>query len=161
MHRKPLDPMRGSKGRCPACASTRVVTAPAPPELGEFHARELTVCANCKAVWEPLDPGLIWNPSDPHCSFREPCDNCAFRPGSPEQADVPEWTKLIASLRAGASFHCHKGVPIDPSSEDGFKYPHDKAGKPKRDKLRICRGYLEAWGKWIAKDFGKEGKADG
>jgi hypothetical protein len=65
------------------------------------------------AWWEPLDKALIWDPSDQSASLREPCDNCAFRPDSPEQADTAMWNELIAKLRAGGTFHCHKGVPID------------------------------------------------
>jgi hypothetical protein len=56
-----------------------------------------------------------------------PCDNCAFRPGSPEQADTAKWKELIAKLRAGGTFHCHKGVPIAPESEDGFANTNPKS----------------------------------
>lgn len=130
-------------GRCPKCASRRVATIPVPPT--EFYATTLEACLNCKSVWEPIDPAQIWDPDDPLCSFREPCGNCAFRPGSPEQADTAKWRELIASLRNGASFHCHKGVPIDPTDENGFAYPKNKA------KLRLCRGFLDMWGRTIAK----------
>jgi len=55
---------------------------------------------------------------------------------------------MIASLRAGASFHCHKGVPIVPDSEHGFAFPHRPDGTADKSKLRLCRGYLNALGKW-------------
>jgi hypothetical protein len=44
---------------------------------------------------------------------------------------------MIASLRAGASFHCHKGVSIEPRSEHGFAYPNDEAGKPAKPRAPI------------------------
>jgi hypothetical protein len=44
---------------------------------------------------------------------------------------------MIASLRAGASFHCHKGVSIEPGSEHGFAYPNDEAGKPAKPRAPI------------------------
>jgi hypothetical protein len=116
----------------------------------------LAVCRNCKTLWEPFDPEQIWDTSDPHCSFREPCNNCAFRPGSPEQADPEKWKLLLDQLKCGASFHCHKGVPIEPGAEHGFAYPTralvvDVPGVPRieervgdKSKLRLCRGYLNA-----------------
>ena len=89
-------------------------------------------------------------------SFSAPCDNCAFRPESPEQADTAKWKELIAKLRAGGAFHCHKGVPIAPKSEDGFAYP-----KHKPEKLRLCRGYLNALGKWWGAAEPDQSKAPG
>lgn len=148
LRRKPYGPHPGTAGRCPKCKSTRTATDRAlPPEL-RFYGREISVCGNCSTAWEPIAEGQIWDTSDPQCSFREPCANCAFRPGSPEQADTAKWSALIASLKAGAGFYCHKGVPIDPGSQDGFAYPHGPDRKPRSDKLRLCRGYLNALGKW-------------
>jgi hypothetical protein len=109
----------------------------------KFYGHQIAICASCRTAWEPIDGTLIWDPSDPSASLSAPCDNCAFRPGSPEQADTAKWKELIAKLRAGGTFHCHKGVPIAPESEDGFAYP-----KHKPEKLRLCRGYLNALGKW-------------
>jgi hypothetical protein len=111
------------------------------PEAVEFYGRRLTVC-RCGAAWEPIDESSILDRDDETSSFTKPCDNCAFRPGSPEQADKVKWGELIASLKAGGSFYCHKGVPIAPESKDGFAYPSE------RRKLRFCRGYLDALGKW-------------
>jgi hypothetical protein len=109
----------------------------------EFYGRQIAICANCRTAWEPIEQSLLGTLTDPCASFREPCDNCAFRPGSPEQADTEKWKELVAKLRAGGTFHCHKGVPLDPEGEDGFAYP-----KHKPEKMRLCRGYLNALGKW-------------
>jgi len=113
-----------------------------------FYGQQIATCADCRTAWEPVDDSLVWDRSDPCASLSQPCDNCAFRPGSPEQADVPKWKEMIAALRAGAAFHCHKGVPIAPGSEHGFAYPLDADGKHAKSKLRLCRGYLNALGKW-------------
>jgi len=136
--------------QCPRCASrrTRDVDAPSP---GGFYTRVIRGCVNCQTVWEPFDPADTIDPSDRLASFREPCNNCAFRPGSPEQKDVEEWKKTIASLKAGGGFYCHKGVPIDISNENGFAYPED--GKNRR-KMRLCRGYLKMFGANLDKQFG-------
>jgi hypothetical protein len=138
-------PFPGTAQCCPKCKSGRVVVhdTSAFSEL-KFYGRRIATCADCRTAWEPVDDSLVWDRSDPCASLSAPCDNCAFRPGSPEQADTAEWKKMIASLRAGASFHCHKGVPIEPGSEHGFAYPRDDAGKPHKGKLRLCRGYLTA-----------------
>jgi hypothetical protein len=133
-------PWPGGPGRCPVCLSTRVTTCDT-PEAITFYGRKLTVC-RCGAAWEPIDEADIWDRSDEHCGGKRPCDNCAFRPGSPEQADKAKWREMIAKLKAGGSFYCHKGVPIAPKSKDGFAYPSD------RRKLRLCRGYLDALGQW-------------
>jgi hypothetical protein len=133
-------PWPGGPGRCPVCLSTRVMTFDT-PEAVEFYGRKITSCA-CGATWEPIDEADIWDRSDEHCCGKRPCDNCAFRPGSPELNDKAKWRELIAKLKAGGSFYCHKGVPIAPESEDGFAYPKD------RHKLRLCRGYLDALGQW-------------
>jgi len=109
----------------------------------KFYGRQIALCANCRTAWEPIDGALIWDSSDLCASFSEPCDNCAFRPGSPEQANPEKWKEMIRQLRAGGAFHCHKGVPLDPEGEDGFAYP-----KHRPEKLRLCRGYLNALGKW-------------
>lgn len=71
----------------------------------------------------------------------------------PEQADTEEWKKTIASLKAGGGFYCHKGVPIDPSNENGFAYPED--GRNPR-KMRLCRGYLNMWGTLRLKELAAE-----
>jgi hypothetical protein len=65
-----------------------------------------------RTAWEPINEAHVWDRSDPCASFGEPCNNCAFRPGSPEQVDIPKWKEMIAALRAGVAFHCHKGVRV-------------------------------------------------
>lgn len=128
--------LRGSTLQCPKCASRAVFVA-ADMEF-EGYGPGIATCKNCKAIWEPFDPAQIWDTTDPVCSFKEACNNCAFRPGSNEQADREKWIAMLQSLRQGASFYCHKGVPIEPGAEHGFAYPKN------REKLRICRGYLNA-----------------
>ena len=144
----------GTADCCPTCKSPRVRIH---GDHGvKFYGREIAICANCRTAWEPIDGALIWDPSDPCASFSEPCDNCAFRPGSPEQNDSAKWKELIAQLRAGGAFHCHKGVPLDPEGEDGFDYPKDRP-----EKLRLCRGYLNALGKWWGAAEPDQSKAPG
>jgi hypothetical protein len=142
-------PFPGTERCCPKCKGGHVRTHDT-TEIRplEFYSRKIATCSDCHAAWEPIDESLIWDRSDACASLSEPCGNCAFRPGSPEQSDPAKWKEMIASLRAGASFYCHKGVPIAPDSEHGFAYPHDAAGKPVTSKLRLCRGYLNALGKW-------------
>jgi hypothetical protein len=122
----------------------------------KFYGRQIALCANCRTAWEPVDGTLIWDPSDPSASFSKPCNNCAFRPESPEQADTAKWKEVIAKLRAGGTFHCHKGVPLDPEGEDGSAYPKDRP-----EKLRLCRGYLNALGKWWGAAEPDQSKAPG
>lgn len=130
------DLVRGG-GRCPSCGCRKVEHIDFPSEkFGDFCSRELEICVNCKAIWEPIDPRQIWDTSDPVCSFCEPCNNCAFRKGSPEQRDPKRWQEVMDGVSAGARFYCHKGVPIDPASEHGFRYPRSER------ECRLCRGYL-------------------
>jgi hypothetical protein len=143
------DAFPGGPRRCPRCLGLRVGVAD--QNVAKFYAPKIAICGDCRAAWEPIDEALIWDRTDRHCAFSAPCDNCAFRPGSSEQADRAKWRALIANLKAGASFHCHKGVPLAPGGETGFAYPRD------RRELRHCRGYLDALGKWL--DWG--GKVTG
>lgn len=126
----------GGKNRCPRCLGTQVVAINASELPVRFYGKELMVCGDCRAAWEPVEESQIWDRSDPMCCTTEPCNNCAFRPGSVEQQNTEDWKKMIADLKAGASFYCHKGVPIDPGGPTGFHYHGDA------DKRRICRGYL-------------------
>lgn len=154
--RRPDDRVKG-RGRCPRCGCRRTGTVEHRVIAG-FYARTLEVCANCAAAWEPLPPG-----TDRHSDHRdddgspfpfpEPCDNCAFRPGSPEQRDPAQWRALMDQLKAGARFYCHKGVPIDPEGEDGFAYPRGADGRPAERKLRLCRGFLNAWKTWMDRQY--------
>ena len=147
--------MKGA-GRCPRCASRKVVRSEFPTELcGDFYARTLEVCGNCRAVWEPFDPADLLDHDDPSSSFREPCGNSAFRSDSPEQRDPETWTKLMDGLKQGdGRFYCHKGVPLDPAGEDGFAYP-----KHQPSKMRLCRGWLAMWGARMDKQIQAEREA--
>lgn len=139
--------MKGA-GQCPRCASRKVTRVDAEMEGVKFYGRVVEVCVNCQAIWEPFDPAQLLDADAPRTScFREPCDNCAFRPGSHEQQNVEEWKKTMASLKAGGSFYCHKGVPINPRSENGFDYPLGPDGKALQRKMRLCRGFLRMWGR--------------
>jgi len=133
-------PWPGGPGRCPTCLSTKVMMTDMPADL-EFYGRRVAFC-KCGAAWEPIDESQIWDRSDPYCSGGVPCDNCAFRSGSPERQDSGKWNDMMSKLKSGSQFFCHKGVPIAPKTENGFAYPSDRA------KLRLCRGYLNALGKW-------------
>lgn len=160
------DPPVKGRGRCPRCASRKVGTVAQP--VTPFYARTLEVCGNCGTAWEPMPPGGAHVDSDgTPFPFPEPCDNCAFRPGSHEQQDTAAWKETMASLKAGAQFYCHKGVPVTPGSGHGFAYPEKKdpaasdlACQPvmvaDRRKLRTCRGYLNMISRHWAKEFPPE-----
>lgn len=149
-------------GRCPKCASRKTIHVSPPAELlGKFYADKLEVCVNCKAIWEPFDPVQLLDADRPTTSsFREPCDNCAFRPDSVEQRDPEKWAELMASLKSGGRFYCHKGVPIDPTGPHGFAYPTKAVseelcpGVKHEDvkRLRMCRGWLRMWGRQFDKE---------
>lgn len=132
------------RGRCPKCACRR--TALIDNDVSDFYASRLEVCANCRTVWEPMPAGGTHLDDDgTPFAFGKPCDNCAFRKGSPEREDPEAWKSLIKKLESwDGQFYCHKGVPIDPTSEDGFRYPKHRDGKQNIRKLRLCRGYLNA-----------------
>jgi len=144
-------PLKGA-GRCPRCSCTKVILIKQLPT-----ECTLELCGNCGAAWETYNPNDLLDPWH-LSSFREPCDNCAFRSGSPEQQDKDEWLKVIESIKTGdGGFFCHKGVPFDLESEDGFAYPRDKAGKPIVRKLRPCRGYLKMLGPlWLQREAQKQ-----
>jgi hypothetical protein len=143
--------MKGAD-QCPRCASRKSQDFDACGQA--FYAATLRRCANCKTVWEPVDPAQIWDMTVRACSFREPCGNCAFRPGSHEQRDAGSWKTMIEQLKAGGRFYCHKGVPINPNSEDGFDYPADAAGNKIEGRMRICRGWLNMIAQHWRKEFG-------
>jgi hypothetical protein len=93
---------------CPTCRSRDTRVAMMPAKLAMSHAPTLTgVCVPCGTFWEAYPPGWTHD-----VVGAEPCDNCAFRPGSPESQDKAEWKSLLAKLKAGGMFNCHKGAPI-------------------------------------------------
>lgn len=136
---------------CPACNSESIMRILS-RDLDKYDA-----CLECRAVWERLPTGEPYRRDGELLPFGEPCDNCAFRSGSPESEDKEKWRALLASLRAGGKFYCHKGVPLDYSVHGGenvgFAYPVKPDGKHDTENMRLCRGYLNAWAKW--EGFGK------
>lgn len=99
---------------CPRCRGRRTVTERA-RAMGLSHVPTLmAVCADCKTVWEAYPPD--WSHD---VVGAEPCDNCAFRPGAPEHEDRAEWKAMLAKLKAGQEFKCHKGAPIIIDAEAG------------------------------------------
>lgn len=126
--------MKGAD-QCPRCGSRRWATVAVP---SDFYADVLSVCRNpaCKTIWEPFDPAELLDPKhEPLGAFKHPCGNCAFRKGSPELVNG----RLEDILGRDGIFHCHKGVPIAPATENGFDYP---AGGKDPLKLRLCRGFI-------------------
>ena len=153
--------MKGAD-QCPACASRRFRDITLPDDLrAQFYAVTIRACVNCRTIWEPFAVADLLDADDKTSSFKEPCDNCAFRPGSFEQSDAKRWAELMTSLKTGGGgFHCHKGVPIKAASEHGFAYPADRDGKPIRNKLRLCRGWLRMIGAQWDKEFKRETVSD-
>lgn len=116
---------------CPNCKSIGIERKTLPGINGLMT--DYDMCRECATVWEAYP--INW------CEDvvgAEPCDNCAFRPGSPEQSDPAAWKELVAKLRSGNEFKCHKGAPIE-----GLD-----AGKPEfdeqwiRDRGRLCAGFM-------------------
>lgn len=154
-------PWPGTDKRCPKCLGLRVGRF-AFAET-KFYSSEVAICADCGIAWEPLDEDQIWDRSDALCSFKDPCSNCAFRPGSSEQRNKEKWRETILSLKEGARFYCHKGVPIAPMSGNGFDYPTKPVTVTIEGvtvettvqdiaELRLCRGYLNALRTWTRKE---------
>lgn len=133
---------------CPECKSIRVRVRRLDAKLMSHVPTEYALCGACNAVWEAY-------PKD-WCEDvvgAVPCDNCAFTAGSPEQADSEAWADLVAKLRAGAEFQCHKGAPIVKDDEGGLRF------KMEAIRPRWCAGFarmvwaLEAKGgdySWLA-----------
>lgn len=129
---------------CPVCRSRRTVVEPAPPLALSHTPTLLGVCGDCRAVWEafPAD----WSHDAVEAS---PCDNCAFAKGSPESQDREGWRSLIAKLKHGGEFKCHKGAPIKIDTEAGT-IEFDEAWVQRHG--RSCAGFvraLQAWPDWL------------
>jgi hypothetical protein len=113
--------------------------------MGLSHVPTLMgVCLDCSAVWEayPAD----WKHDVVEAT---PCDNCAFKKGSPEQSDKEAWLELIAKLRAGGDFRCHKGAPILIDKSAGT-VEFDECWVQRRG--RTCAGFIRAvwqWPDWL------------
>jgi len=125
---------------CPVCRgrNTRVETMPA--QLAMSHvATPVGVCGDCRALWEAYPPD--WSHDAVEAA---PCDNCAFAKGSPESADREGWTELLANLKDGNVFNCHKGAPII-VGPDG-KVEFDEAWVTRHG--RTCAGFVRALQRW-------------
>ena len=134
--------MKGAD-QCPKCASSK--WADVDQGVTDFYTGALRVCGNCGTAWEPFEiEDLPHGLEEPLAAFKHPCNNCAFRKGSPEQRYRESWDSKMIEMSFGASFYCHKGVPVTPGEGHGFAYPEDKNGNPIRRKLRLCRGYLNS-----------------
>jgi hypothetical protein len=135
--------------RCPKCQSRRTGVEKA-PAMGLSHVPTImAVCRDCRTIWEayPAD----WKHDVVEAS---PCDNCAFAKGSPESADRQGWLELLAKLRAGGAFNCHKGAPILIDAEAGtVEFDADWVNRHGRS----CAGFvrvMQKWPDWLDRRFG-------
>lgn len=143
---------------CPACGTGRIACVVGLKERLDF-------CMKCHQVWEPIPAGEPYTVDTEQLPFKVPCDNCAYRGGSTERQDPEAWRDLQHTLAAGGRFYCHKGVPFNivngageaalAAGDRGFNFPKrpatvDLAGEchPYQaydtDRMRLCRGYLNA-----------------
>ncbi len=107
------------------------------------------VCRTCGVLWEAFPPG--WQHD---VVGADPCDNCAFRPGAPEHRDGNEWRSMLAKLKAGQEFKCHKGAPIRIDAEAGTR-GFDEAWV--RMWGRTCAGFhkaIQTKGTWLENRIG-------
>jgi hypothetical protein len=124
--------LRGSTRCCPKCGSSRLACQ----TVGLVPLAE---CGNCGTRWEPFESEQLVA-GDPRGPFKEPCNTCAFRPGDWDGPGADErtpeaWRAAVDQMRAGGTFHCHKGLPID---GDRYVYPSNMT------KARLCAGYVRA-----------------
>jgi hypothetical protein len=126
--------------RCPRCRSRRTVVEQAPAMALSHVPTQMAVCRDCEAVWEayPAD----WKHDAVEGS---PCDNCAFGKGSPESTDREGWLELLAKLRDGQEFKCHKGAPIIIDQAAGTVEFDERWV---RQHGRTCAGFLRAMWQW-------------
>ena len=116
-------------------------------------ARAATACSGSKSVANPCTPRAapasrcgredLIDQENALSIFRRPCDNCAWRKGSPERSDPDKWEHLQQQIHyCGATFYCHKGVPL--SDEEGQTHDQPKLpnGKHNTKNMRLCAGYL-------------------
>lgn len=103
------------------------------------------VCFECHTIWEAYSEGWCED-----VVGAEPCDNCAFRPGVPEHQDKEAWAKLIADLKGGREFKCHKGCPIVTKGKEiiGFDEKWIEA------RGRNCAGFMRMV--WSMKKHGED-----
>jgi hypothetical protein len=118
---------------CPKCKSIRIERTTLPPTALSHQPTAYDLCRDCACVWEAYP--------DDWCEDvvgAASCDNCAFRSGSPEQQNPDEWRALVAELRAGREFRCHKGAPILNLIEGKVEF--DAAWVQRRG--RKCAGFM-------------------
>jgi hypothetical protein len=143
------EPLPQDRHRCPRCFSRRTVIEMGPP-MGLSHVpTHYGVCADCKTLWEAF-------PADWKHDVVEgsPCDNCAFSGKSPESEDREAWRELLAKLKGGNEFKCHKGAPMIIDAEAGT-IEFDAQWVTRHG--RMCAGFLKAmqtWPDWLAKHLG-------
>ena len=126
--------------RCPKCASRRTLVTTADP-MGLSHvATRWGVCAECRCAWEAYPDDWTGD-----VVAATPCDNCAFAPGSPELADRAGWQSMLAKLKLGAEFRCHKGAPMIVNQETGAD-EFDEAWINAHG--RSCAGFVRAMQQW-------------
>jgi hypothetical protein len=126
--------------RCPKCAGRRTIVEMAQAMAMSHIPTLMGICADCKTVWEAFPPGWKHDVVE-----GEPCDNCAFAKGSPESQDREEWRSLLAKLRMGQEFKCHKGAPLIIDLETGAA-EFDEAWVLRYG--RMCAGFLRAMQQW-------------
>lgn len=137
---------------CPACGSSNVMNFRAMQIRGE-SAEPTGGCMDCMKAWPLIPAGEDYKRDGEVLAFREPCDDCAFRAGSPESKDKKAWKELLAKLKGGGSFYCHKGVPYDlkdaaQTGTNTYEFPKRPDGEYDQANMRLCRGFLNAWGRW-------------
>lgn len=147
--------------RCPSCRGRRTAVDTAPPMALSAVPTLVGICADCKTFWEAYPPDWRHDPVG-----APPCDNCAFAKDSPEAQDRAGWMELLAKLRAGGEFKCHKGAPILVDVEAGT-IEFDEAWVRRHG--RTCAGFLRAmrqWPDWLERRYPelarwREGARDG
>jgi hypothetical protein len=138
---------------CPNCKSICIERTTLPPTALSHRETAYDLCRECATVWEAYP--------DDWCEDvvgADPCDNCAFRPGSPEQQDPEGWKELVATLKSGQEFRCHKGAPIcgldksQPNDKGNFDIEFDAKWVQKHG--RKCAGFMRLV--WAMRDKGED-----
>lgn len=146
---------------CPACGSSNIMNFPA-MSIKDETADPCGGCMDCMKAWPMIPAGEDYKRDGEMLAFKEPCDDCAFRAGSPESRDKKAWRSLLSQLKAGGQFYCHKGVPFDlkDSARTGaqvYEFPKRPDGQHDQANMRLCRGFLNAWSRWMDADMRQRG----
>jgi hypothetical protein len=129
-------PLERDLHRCPRCQGHRTAVSDGPPMALSKVATSYGLCLDCKCFWEAYPASWKHDVCE-----GEPCDNCAFRPGAPEHEDSAEWRSMLAKLKHGQEFRCHKGAPIIIDAEAGTA-EFDAEWVNRRG--RMCAGFHRA-----------------